>query len=101
MGGGSVMQVTNKVTGLAYLIGNEVVAVGDGAKILIPTPVTSDEVTFPYYCNSIVIGIPYQTTISTYQPRHVVAGVHNSRDAAEVEPRHAFSVRVDGRAGWN
>ena len=40
-GGGTVKQVTNQVTGLSYLMGLEVEAVGDGALILQPTVVTS------------------------------------------------------------
>jgi hypothetical protein len=69
--GGSVEQVTNTVTGLSYLLGQTVVAVGDGAIILQPTTVTSDSITFPYYCNLITIGIPYQMTV---QPTNPVLG---------------------------
>jgi Ubiquitin-activating enzyme E1 FCCH domain len=67
-GGGSVSQVFNQVSGMSYLLGNTVVAVGDGALILVPTVVTSDVVTFPYYANLITIGIPYQTTIQPTNP---------------------------------
>jgi hypothetical protein len=67
-GGGTVMQVANQVTGLSYLLGQTVVAVGDGALILEPTVVTSDEMTFPYYCNLITIGLPYQVTIQPTNP---------------------------------
>jgi hypothetical protein len=66
--GGSVEQVFNEVTGLSYLLGQTVVAVGDGAIILQPTVVTSDSITFPYYCNLITIGIPYTTTIQPTNP---------------------------------
>ena len=66
--GGTVKQVTNQVTGLSYLIGQQVVAVGDGAIILQPTTVTSDVMTFDYFCNLITIGIPYQTTIQPTNP---------------------------------
>ena len=67
-GGGTVKQVTNQVTGLSYLMGQQVTAVGDGAVILQPTTVTSDSITFPYYSNLITIGIPYQTTIQPTNP---------------------------------
>jgi hypothetical protein len=67
-GGGTVMQVTNQVTGMSYLLGQSVVAVGDGAQILEPTVVAADTVTFPFYCNLITIGLPYQTTIQPTNP---------------------------------
>jgi len=66
--GGTVMKVTNEVTGMSYLIGNTVVAVGDGAKILEATVVTGDAITFDYYCNLITIGIPYQVTVQPTNP---------------------------------
>jgi hypothetical protein len=65
---GSVSQVFNQVTGVSYLIGNTIVAVGDGAVILQPTEVTSDSITFDYYANLITIGIPYDTTIQPTNP---------------------------------
>lgn len=67
-GGGSVSQVANQVTGLNYLLGNTVVAVGDGSIILEPTVVTGDSITFPYYANLITIGIPYKTTVQPTNP---------------------------------
>ena len=67
-GGGTVKQVTNAVTGLSYLLGQQVVAVGDGAIILQPTTVTSDSITFPYFANQITIGLPYQITIQPTNP---------------------------------
>jgi hypothetical protein len=66
--GGTVMRVTNEVTGMSYLIGQNVVAVGDGALILSSTLVTSDTVNFAYYCNLITIGIPYEVTIQPTNP---------------------------------
>lgn len=66
--GGSVEQVFNEVTGMSYLLGNEVTAVGDGAVILPPTLVTSDTVTFPYYANLITIGLPYTMTVQPTNP---------------------------------
>jgi len=66
--GGTVMQVTNEVTGMSYLLGQNVVAVGDGAEILPPTLVTSDTVNFDYYCNLITIGIPYEVKVQPVNP---------------------------------
>jgi len=66
--GGTAIQVTNQVTGMSYLLGQTVVAVGDGALILQPTAVTSDTVTFPYYANLITIGLPYKVTIQPTNP---------------------------------
>ena len=66
--GGTAIQVTNVVTGLSYLIGNTVTAVGDGAVILQNTLVTSDSITFPYYYNLLTIGIPYTLTIQPTDP---------------------------------
>jgi hypothetical protein len=66
--GGTVMQVTNQVTGMSYLLGQTVTAVGDEALILAPTAVTADTVSFAYYCNLITIGIPYQLTIQPSNP---------------------------------
>lgn len=67
-GGGSVRQVRNHVSGMSYLLGNTVVAVGDGALILQPTVVTADTITFPYYANLITIGIPYRMTVQPTNP---------------------------------
>lgn len=67
-GGGTVAHVANQVTGLNYLLGNTVVAVGDGAVILQPTVVTSDTMDFPYYANLITIGIPYKYTVQPTNP---------------------------------
>jgi len=67
-GGGTVMRVSNQVTGMSYLEGQTVTAVGDGALILEPTTVTSDTVMFPYYCNLITIGIPFGVTIQPTNP---------------------------------
>jgi hypothetical protein len=66
--GGTVMRVTNQVTGMSYLMGQNVVAVGDGALILPEMEVTDDTVTFDYYCNLITIGIPYEVTIQPTNP---------------------------------
>ncbi len=67
-GGGTVKQVTNQVTGLSYLLGQQVVAVGDGSIILEPTTVISDSITFPFYANLITIGLPYQMTVRPTNP---------------------------------
>ena len=67
-GGGTALPVTNEVTGMNYLLGQTVTAVGDCAIILPPTPVASDTVTFIYYCNQITIGLPYTVTIQPTNP---------------------------------
>ena len=67
-GGGTAMQVVGQISGMSYLLGNSVVAVGDGALILQPTVVTSDTITFPYYANLITIGLPYQYTLQPTNP---------------------------------
>jgi len=67
-GGGTSLQVTNEVTGMSYLLGQSVVAVGDEAQILQPTVVTSDTVTFQYYCAKITIGLPYRMTVQPTNP---------------------------------
>ena len=74
-GGGQAIQVFNQVTGLSYLIGQTVTAVGDGALILQPTLVTGDAINLPYYANLITIGIPYGVTI---QPTNPVLASHGS-----------------------
>ena len=68
--GGTVKQVTNQVSGMSYLLGKNVVAVGDGAPITPPggTVVASDVVNFAYYANLITIGLPYQMTIQPTNP---------------------------------
>jgi hypothetical protein len=68
IGGGTALPVTNEVTGMSYLLGNEVVAVGDGAVILQPTLVISDTMTFDYYCAQITIGLPYKLTVQPTNP---------------------------------
>jgi hypothetical protein len=67
-GGGTVKQVFNQVTGLSYLLGQEVTAVGDGAIILQPTLVTGDSINLPYYANLITIGIPYGLLLRPTNP---------------------------------
>ena len=66
--GGTALPVTNEVTGMTYLLGQEVTAVGDGNLILPPTVVTSDTMTFLFYCAKITIGLPYQVTIQPTNP---------------------------------
>jgi hypothetical protein len=65
--GGTVQQVTNNVDGMSYLMGEQVVALGDGA-IIYQGTVTSDTVVFNYYCNLITIGMPFTTTIEPMNP---------------------------------
>ena len=66
--GGKALPVTNTVTGMSYLLGNIVTAVGDGSIILPPTTVTSDSIVFNYYCSKITIGIPYTLTVQPTNP---------------------------------
>ena len=66
--GGTALPVTNTVTGMSYLLGQCVTAVGDCAIILPPTVVVSDSITFNYYCSVITIGIPYRMTVQPMNP---------------------------------
>lgn len=68
LGGGTALPVTNTVTGMNYLLGREVVAVGDLALILPPTVVTGDSITFLYYCAKITIGLPYKMIVQPTNP---------------------------------
>jgi hypothetical protein len=65
--GGTVEQVTNQVTGMSYLLGQTVVAVGDGKKIF-EGPVTADAVNFGSYANLVTIGLPYRTVVQPMNP---------------------------------
>ena len=66
-GGGTVEQVTNQVTGMSYLMGQNVTAVGDEALIFTGI-VTADTVVFGSYANLITIGLPYTSTIEPMNP---------------------------------
>jgi hypothetical protein len=66
-GGGTVEQVTNQVTGMSYLMGQNVTAVGDEALIFTGI-VTEDAVVFGSYANQIAIGLPYSSTIEPMNP---------------------------------
>jgi hypothetical protein len=83
--GGSIKQVTNQVTGMSYLLGHQVTAVGDGALILPPTLVTADAVNFPYYVNLITIGLPYKTAIEPLNP------IIGNQQATSKSKRQKFS----------
>ena len=91
VGGGTVKQVTNTVTGLSYLMGQQVVAVGDGAIILQPTIVTGDSITFDYYANLITIGIPYKTTIQPNNPA-LISQTSTTRSMPQKINRIALSL---------
>jgi hypothetical protein len=67
MSGGTCQQVTNQVSGMSYLLGQNVVAVGDGQTIFQGT-VAADTVNFGSYANNIAIGLPYQTAIQPMNP---------------------------------
>jgi hypothetical protein len=66
-GGGTVEQVTNQVTGMSYLMGQNVTAVGDEA-VIYTGIVTADTVVFGSYANQITIGLPYTSTIEPMNP---------------------------------
>jgi hypothetical protein len=66
-GGGTVEQVTNQVTGMSYLMGQNVTAVGDEA-VIFTGIVTADAVVFGSYANQIAIGLPYSSTIEPMNP---------------------------------
>ena len=66
-GGGTVEQVTNQVTGMSYLMGQDVTAVGDEA-VIFTGIVTADTVVFGSYANQITIGLPYTSTIEPMNP---------------------------------
>jgi hypothetical protein len=66
-GGGTVEQVTNQVTGMSYLMGQKVTAVGDEA-VIFTGIVTADAVVFGSYANQIAIGLPYSSTIEPMNP---------------------------------
>jgi hypothetical protein len=66
-GGGTVEQVTNQVTGMSYLMGQTVTAVGD-EQVIFAGIVTDDSVVFGSYANQITIGLPYTTTIEPMNP---------------------------------
>jgi hypothetical protein len=66
-GGGTVKQVTNQVTGMSYLMGQNVTAVGD-EQVIFTGIVTADTVVFGSYANQITIGLPYTSTIEPMNP---------------------------------
>jgi hypothetical protein len=66
-GGGTVEQVTNQVTGMSYLMGQTVTAVGD-EQVIFTGIVTADTVVFGSYANQIIIGLPYSSTIEPMNP---------------------------------
>ena len=65
--GGSVEQVTNQVTGMSYLLGQNIVAVGDGQEIF-QGPVTEDAVDFGSYANLVTIGLPFRSIVEPLNP---------------------------------
>lgn len=65
--GGTVQQVTNQVTGMSYLMGKTVVAIGDN-QVIFSGIVTADTVVFGSYANLVTIGLPYKTTIEPMNP---------------------------------
>lgn len=65
--GGTVEQVTNQLTGMSYLLGQTVVAIGD-EQVIFEGLVSSDTVAFGSYANQVTIGLPFQTTIQPMNP---------------------------------
>jgi hypothetical protein len=66
--GGTVEQVTNQVTGMEYLQGETVVAVGDEQQIFSGPVPAGGTVVFPSYANAVTIGLSYTTTIQPMNP---------------------------------
>jgi hypothetical protein len=98
-GGGTVSQVTNQVSGMSYLMGQEVIAVGD-TQVIFEGTVTSDTVVFGSYANQITIGLPYKTTI---QPMNPVLGNQQATSKGKKQKftRATFSLyeSIGGQAG--
>ncbi len=66
--GGTCEQVTNQLTGMSYLTGLTVVAIGD-QQVIFEGPVPpGDVVNFGSYANFITIGLPYKTVIQPLNP---------------------------------
>lgn len=66
--GGSAIRVTNQVSGMQHLIGQTVVAVGDGAKIFTGVVPSNGIVVFPSYANLVTIGLSYKTIVEPLNP---------------------------------
>jgi hypothetical protein len=66
--GGTASRVTNTVTGLDQIQGKTAVAVGDNAIIWQGTVPNDGVVTFDYYANLIVIGLPFTMTVEPMNP---------------------------------
>ena len=68
--GGIATQVTNTVTGLEYIAGQNAQAVGDGAIIWEGVIPSSGTVSFnnSYYANLVTIGLPFKTIIEPLNP---------------------------------
>ena len=69
--GGTVLPVTNTVTGLQYLQGKTVTAVGDNALVYTGVVPASGAITLDWYANVITVGLPYTSTI---RPTKTVVG---------------------------
>ena len=98
-GGGTVEQVTNQVTGMSYLMGQNVTAVGDEA-VIFTGIVTADTVVFGSYANQITIGLPYTSTIEPMNP--VLGDLKNtSKSKRQKFPRVNLSMfeSVGGMVG--
>ena len=65
--GGAVEQVTNQLTGMSYLLGQTVVAVGD-EQVIFEGAVAADTLNFGSYANQVTIGVPFTSTIQPLNP---------------------------------
>ncbi len=66
--GGTVSQVTNQISGLSYLQGLTVTAVGDGQIVFMGPVPAGGVVNFGSYANFVTIGLAYQTVIQPMNP---------------------------------
>jgi hypothetical protein len=65
--GGTCEQVTNQLSGMSYLLGQNVIAVGD-VQVIFEGTVAEDTVTLGAYANSIAIGLPFTSTLQPLNP---------------------------------
>jgi hypothetical protein len=68
LSGGTAIPVTNRVTGMGYLQGQNVVAVGDGCKIFTGIVPATGILNFSTYANLITVGLPYKMTVQPMNP---------------------------------
>jgi hypothetical protein len=66
--GGLAIPVTNTVTGLRYLQGQTVVAVGDNCLAFSGIVPATGQITLTAYANKVTVGIPYTMTVQPTNP---------------------------------